>query len=204
MSSHSASLIGRLRTAWRRPRIVPASPRIPRRSARGRHPGGSAGRRQHSSRSGCVGGWRPASWPGGSVGPGACPCSAASARPVATCAAIAGQAVPMGLGAIRGVQAGGVRRPPSPSLPATASWCQGGAPGTRQTARHRLRAAGPQAALGQTLLAGDHVIVLTEGAMSCWCAPHSRGTRSWRGSPRSTAAPGTTPSSPMGAPRSSL
>ena len=35
--------------------------------------------------------------------------------------------------------------------------------------------------------------------MSCWCAPHSRGTRSWRGSPRSTAAPGTTPSSPMGA-----
>ena len=35
--------------------------------------------------------------------------------------------------------------------------------GTRQTARHRLRAAGPQAALGQTLLAGDHVIVLTEG-----------------------------------------
>ena len=29
--------------------------------------------------------------------------------------------------------------------------------------------------------------------MSCWCAPHSRGTRSWRGSPRSTAAPGTTP-----------
>ena len=35
--------------------------------------------------------------------------------------------------------------------------------------------------------------------MSCWCAPHSRGTRSWRGSPRSTAVPGTTPSSPMGA-----
>ena len=35
--------------------------------------------------------------------------------------------------------------------------------GTRQTARHRRRAAGPQAALGETLLAGEHVIVLTEG-----------------------------------------
>ena len=34
-----------------------------------------------------------ASWPGGSVGPGACPCSAASARPVATCATIAGRPV---------------------------------------------------------------------------------------------------------------
>ena len=91
-----------------------------------RHPGG-AGRRQHSSRSGCVGGWHPTSWPDGSVGPDACPCSAASARPVATCATIAGQPVTMGLDAIRGAQAGGVRRPPSPQAVA-ASWCQGGAP----------------------------------------------------------------------------
>ena len=34
----------------------------------------------------------------------------------------------MGLDAIRGPQAGGVRRPPSPLRPAAASWCQGGAP----------------------------------------------------------------------------
>ena len=63
-----------------------------------------------------------------SVGPDACPCSAASARYVATCAPMAGRSATMGLDAIRGPQAGGVRRPPSPLRPAAASWCQGGAP----------------------------------------------------------------------------
>ena len=70
--------------------------------------------RHSSSRSGCLGGWRPASWPGSSAGPSACPCSAASACHVATCATIAGRSVTMGLDTIRGAQAGGVRRPPSP------------------------------------------------------------------------------------------
>ena len=60
--------------------------------------------------------------------PDACPCSAASARYVATCAPMAGRSATMGLDAIRGPQAGGVRRPPSPLRPAAASWCQGGAP----------------------------------------------------------------------------
>ena len=80
-----------------------------------RHPGG-IGRPASAlfAQRGCVGGWRPTSWPDGSVGPDACPCSAASARPVATCATIAGQPVTMGLDAIGGAQAGGVRRPPSP------------------------------------------------------------------------------------------
>ena len=36
---------------------------------------------------------RSQGWRGASVGPGACPCSAASARPVATCAVIAGRPV---------------------------------------------------------------------------------------------------------------
>ena len=56
-----------------------------------------------------------ASWPGGSVGPGACPCSAASARPVATCATIAGRPVLLGLDATCGAQTDGVRPPPSGS-----------------------------------------------------------------------------------------
>ena len=70
-------------------------------------------RRNSGSRSRCVGGWRPTTWPGGSVGPDACPCSAASARYVATCAPMAGRSATMGLDAIRGPQAGGVRRPPA-------------------------------------------------------------------------------------------
>ena len=55
-----------------------------------------------------------ASWPGGSVGPGARPWLAASARPVAACATIAGRLAPVGLDASRGAQPGGVRRPPPP------------------------------------------------------------------------------------------
>ena len=55
-----------------------------------------------------------ASGPGGSVGPGACPWLAASARPVAACATIAGRLAPVGLDASRGAQPGGVRRPPPP------------------------------------------------------------------------------------------
>ena len=43
---------------------------------------------------------------------GACPCVAASARPVAACATIAGRLVTMGLDAIRRAQTGGVRPPP--------------------------------------------------------------------------------------------
>ena len=38
-----------------------------------------------------------ASWPGGSVGPGACPWLAAAGRPVAACATIAGRLVPVGV-----------------------------------------------------------------------------------------------------------
>ena len=87
----------------------------PRRSM----PGGS------TSCSGCVGGWRQAFWPGGSVGPGACPCSAASTRHVATCATIAGQPVTaMGLDAIRGAQ-GAVSGDRQPPQVAAASWCPG-------------------------------------------------------------------------------
>ena len=52
---------------------------------------------------------RPVSWPDGSVGPGACPCLAASARPVAACATIAGQPVTMGLDA--SYRCRGTRRP---------------------------------------------------------------------------------------------
>ena len=82
-------------------------------------------RRNSGSRSGCVGGWRPASWPGGSVGPGACPCSAASARHVATCATIAGRSATMGLDTIPGAQTGGVRRPAA-ARSAAASCARGG------------------------------------------------------------------------------
>ena len=74
-----------------------------------------ARRSRHSgSRSGCVGGWRPSSWPGSSVGPRACSCSAASARPVAACATIAGRFVSVARGVSRGAQAGGVRPLPPP------------------------------------------------------------------------------------------
>ena len=49
---------------------------------------------------------------GASVEPGACPCSAASARPGAACATIAGRPVPCGgLCASRGAPTGGVRPP---------------------------------------------------------------------------------------------
>ena len=55
--------------------------------------------------------------------PGACVCSAASARPVAACATIAGRFVPVGPCVSRGAQAGGVR----PLRPPGACQCRGGA-----------------------------------------------------------------------------
>ena len=116
----------------------------PRRSM----PGGS------TSCSGCVGGWRQAFWPGGSVGPGACPCSAASTRHVATCATIAGQPVTtMGLDAIRGAQGAvsGDRHPPSGR---SGELVPGGAPGARPCAvvRRTRRRAG--AVCGTAVRAG--------------------------------------------------
>ena len=47
-----------------------------------------------------------ASWLGDSIGPGACTWLAASARPVAGCATIAGRLVPVGLDARRGAHPG--------------------------------------------------------------------------------------------------
>ena len=64
---------------------------------------------------------------GASVGLGACPGSAAAARPVAACATIAGRPVLGGLDAIPGAQTGGVRRPAARRSVA-ASCCRGGRP----------------------------------------------------------------------------
>ena len=64
---------------------------------------------------------------------GACPWVAASARPVAACATIAGQPVPMGLDAIRGAQGAvsGDRRPPAGRR---GQWVPGGASAARADA----------------------------------------------------------------------
>ena len=43
----------------------------------------------------CAGEWHPAFRPAPAAGPGVCSCSAASARPVATWATIAGRVVPV-------------------------------------------------------------------------------------------------------------
>ena len=61
---------------------------------------------------------------GGSVGPGACPCSAGWGRHVATCATIAGRSATMGLDTIPGAQTGGVRRPAAAR--SAAASCAGG------------------------------------------------------------------------------
>ena len=71
--------------------------------------------------------WRAPGRRGASVGLGACPGSAAAARPVAACATIAGRPVLGGLDAIPGAQTGGVRRPAAPRSVA-ASCCRGGRP----------------------------------------------------------------------------
>ena len=90
---------------------------------------------------------------GTSVGRGACPGSAASARPVAACATIAGRPVLGGLDAIPGAQPGGVRRPAAPPGPrpravaggpcALMRWCvaRGGGPARGAWRRGRPREA---------------------------------------------------------------
>ena len=80
---------------------------------------------------------------------GACPCSAASARHVATCAASRGPVRPCGLGATRGAQAGGVRPPPCAPL-------RGGAP---HEAERRCGARAGGAGLAAPLCRSDNPVL---------------------------------------------
>ena len=89
-----------------------------------------------------------ASWPGGSVGPGACPWLAASARLVAACATIAGRLVPVAWtrAAAHSWAVSGDRRPRSA---AASQGCGGRAPsGPSHEAEGRRGARDGRAGIG--------------------------------------------------------
>ena len=97
----------------------PVRPVLKLRGERSRGPGRLRADGSRAETSGLRAGVEP------SVGLGACPGSAASARPVTACATIAGRPVLGGQDAIPGAQPGGVRRPAATPRSAAASCCRG-------------------------------------------------------------------------------